>query len=200
MTDGIHIRAVTAEDAAALLEIYAPYVTDTAISFEYEVPSLDEFRGRIVTTLKKYPYLAAERGGKIIGYACTHPFVGRAAYDWAAETTIYVRRGETKTGAGRALYAALEAVSRAQNIYSLNACIGDCEREDKHLSRNSVQFHVHMGYELVGRFRKCGYKFGTWYDMVWMDRQLAPRPDVPPAVIPFPELDAEALRRCGVEK
>ena len=142
----IHIRAVTPDDAAALLEIYAPYVTDTAISFEYEVPSEDEFRGRIAATLEKYPYLAAERDGEIIGYAYTHPFVGRAAYGWTAETSIYVRRGLTGTGAGRALYAALEAVSRAQNIYSLTACIGWCEREDGHLSRNSAEFHAHMGY------------------------------------------------------
>ncbi len=196
----IHIRAVTPDDAAALLEIYAPYVTDTAISFEYEVPSEDEFRGRIAATLEKYPYLAAERDGEIIGYAYTHPFVGRAAYGWTAETSIYVRRGLTGTGAGRALYAALEAVSRAQNIYSLTACIGWCEREDGHLSRNSAEFHAHMGYSHAGHFRECGYKFGKWYDMVWMEKQLAARPESPPAVIPFPELSAQALRECGVEK
>lgn len=199
MTD-IHIRAATVNDAAALLKIYAPYVTDTAISFEYEVPSVDEFCSRIGTVLEKYPWLAAERDGELLGYVYTHPFVGRAAYGWTAETSIYVRRGETKSGLGRALYGALEAVSRAQNIYSLTACIGWCEREDEHLSRNSVEFHAHMGYGPAGHFRECGYKFGKWYDMVWMEKQLAPRPDVPPEVIPFPRLDGETLRTCGVEK
>lgn len=194
----IRIRAVTPEDAPVLCEIYAPYVTDTAISFEYEAPSEEEFRHRIETTLLKYPYLAAERDGEIIGYACTHPFVGRAAYGWMAETTIYVRRGRTKSGAGRALYTVLEAVSLAQNIYALAACIGYCEREDEHLSQNSVRFHAHMGYRMAGRFEKCGYKFGKWYDMVWMEKLLRERPAVPPEVIPFPALDAEILRGCGI--
>jgi len=196
---GIHIRAATPGDAGALLEIYAPYVRDTAISFEYEVPSREEFEARIRTTLERYPYLAALRDGVPVGYTCTHPFVGRAAYGWAAETTIYLAPQARGEGTGRALYQALEAVSREQNIYSLNACIGWCEREDRYLDRNSAQFHAHMGYEMVGRFRACGYKFGTWYDMVWMEKQLAPRPAVPPPVIPFPELDARTLRRCGVE-
>lgn len=195
----LHIRAAATDDAPALLEIYAPYVTDTAISFEYESPCLSEFRGRIAATIEKYPWLAAERDGEIIGYACTHPFVGRAAYGWTAETTIYVARGRTKTGAGRALYAALEAVSRAQNIYSLCACIGWCGREDGHLNGNSVEFHAHMGYEMVGRFSRCGFKFGKWYDMVWMEKQIAPRPAAPPEVIPFPLLDAQTLRECGIE-
>ena len=195
----ILIRTVSPDDAPALLEIYAPYVTDTAISFEYEVPSEEEFRRRISETLIKYPYLAAEREGWVIGYACTHPFVGRAAYGWMAETTIYVRRGETGTGAGRALYDAIEAVSRAQNIYGLAACIGFCEREDEHLNNNSVRFHAHMGYRMVGRFEKCGYKFGRWYDMVWMEKQLGERLAAPPEVIPFPALDRETLRACGIE-
>lgn len=182
----LRIRTVSPDDAPALLEIYAPYVTDTAISFEYEVPSEAEFRRRIRETLAKYPYFAAERDGETVGYACTHPFVGRAAYGWMAETTIYVRRGETGTGVGRALYNAIEAVSRAQNIYGLAACIGSCEREDEHLSQNSVHFHAHMGYRTVGFFAKCGYKFGKWYDMVWMEKRLGELPDAPPEVIPFP--------------
>lgn len=190
----IRIRAAAPDDAAALLEIYAPYVTDTAISFEYEAPSEDEFRRRMSETLLKYPYLAAERDGEIIGYACTHPFVGRAAYGWMAETTIYVRRGRTGTGAGRALYSALEAVSRAQNIYGLAACIGWCEREDERLNQNSVRFHAHMGYRMVGRFDKCGYKFGKWYDMVWMEKRLGELPAEPPEVIPFPALDLLFLK------
>lgn len=196
----ICIRTVTPDDAPALLKIYAPYVTDTAISFEYEVPSEEEFRRRISGTLLKYPYLAAERDGEIIGYACTHPFVGRAAYGWMAETTIYVRRGETGTGAGRALYGAIEAVSRAQNIYGLAACIGFCEGEDEHLNHNSVNFHAHMGYRRVGFFAKCGYKFGKWYDMVWMEKRLGELPDVPPEVVLFPTLDAGILRACGISR
>ena len=86
----IRIRIATEDDAEALLAVYAPYVIKTAITFEYEVPTLEEFRGRIRHTLQKYPYLVAERDGTILGYAYVGPFHERAAYDWAVETSIYV--------------------------------------------------------------------------------------------------------------
>lgn len=182
------VRAASTDDAGALLEIYAPYVEETAISFEYEVPGLEEFRERIRNTLKKYPYLVAQDGDEILGYAYTGPFVGRAAYGWAAETSIYLRRDRLKRGIGGKLYAVLEELSRAQHLISLNACIGYPRAEDAHLTKNSVQFHAHLGYRLVGEFRSCGYKFGTWYDMVWMEKLLGEPPEKPSPVICFPEL------------
>ena len=182
------IRAATPDDAGALLAIYTPYVTTTAISFECEAPGLSEFQKRIENTLKRYPYLLAERDGEILGYAYTGPFVGRAAYAWAAETTIYLKEDKKKMGIGRALYEALEKVSRAQNILNLNACIGYPEAEDEYLTGNSVQFHGHMGYRMVGEFHKCGYKFGRWYNMVWMEKLLGEHGENPKEVIPFPAL------------
>lgn len=182
------IRAATPDDAGALLAIYTPYVTNTAISFECEAPGLSEFQKRIENTLKRYPYLLAERDGEILGYAYTGPFVGRAAYAWAAETTIYLKEDKKKMGIGRALYEALEKVSRAQNILNLNACIGYPEADDEYLTGNSVQFHGHMGYRMVGEFHKCGYKFGRWYNMVWMEKILGEHGERPEEVIPFPAL------------
>ena len=183
------IRTARPEDASALLDIYAPYVVNTAISFEYEVPSIEEFQARIKNILQKYPWLVAEKDGELLGYACTHAFVGRAAYDHSAETTIYLKENRTKMGVGKRLYLALEAISNVQNIYSLNACIGYPETEDEHLTMNSIQFHTHMGYRFVGKFYKCGYKFGTWYHMAWMEKILKEPPKNPPAVIPLPELE-----------
>ena len=183
-----YIRAATPDDAGELLAIYTPYVTNTAISFECEAPELSEFQKRIENTLKRYPYLLAESAGEILGYAYTGPFVGRAAYDWAAETTIYLKENKKRMGIGRALYEALEKVSRAQNILNLNACIGYPEAEDEYLTGNSVQFHAHMGYRMVGEFHKCGYKFGRWYNMVWMEKILGEHREKPEKVIPFPAL------------
>ena len=182
------IRTATPGDAGELLAIYTPYVTDTAISFESEAPGLSEFQKRIENTLKRYPYLLAESAGEILGYAYAGPFVGRAAYDWAAETTIYLKTDKKKMGIGRALYEALEKVSRAQNILNLNACIGYPEADDEYLTGNSVQFHGHMGYRMVGEFHKCGYKFGRWYNMVWMEKILGEHGERPEEVIPFPAL------------
>lgn len=198
MESAFSLRVATPEDAAALLAVYAPYVTDTAISFEWQVPQLEEFRGRIRRTLQRYPYLAAVQGEEILGYAYTHPFVGRAAYDWGAETSIYLRRDCRHQGVGRALYTALEGISRAQHIHTLYACIGWPKQEDRYLTRNSAQFHAHLGFKLVGTFQNCGRKFDRWYDMIWMEKQLSPLPEPPDPVIPFPELAPEILEKLGV--
>ena len=187
------IRIAATDDTKELLDIYAPYVTKTAITFEYDVPSLKEFEARIADTLKKYPYIVAECNGEILGYACTHAFHERAAYAWSVETTIYLKEGKTKMGVGRMLYEALERISQAQNILNLNACIGYPETEDERLTLNSVQFHEHMGYRMVGTFHNCGYKFGTWYHMAWMEKIIGEHISTPLPVIPFSDLDAEKV-------
>ena len=184
----ITIRSARPEDAAALLSIYAPYVEHTAITFEYDVPSLKEFRERIVSTLERYPYLVAVRDGEITGYAYAGPFHSRAAYDWAVETSIYVKENEKKSGIGKALYTALEKTLAAQNITNLNACIACPEIDDEYLTRNSIQFHAHLGYSMIGEFHQCGYKFNRWYNMVWMEKLIGKHLENQPPVIPFPEI------------
>lgn len=166
----IEIRTATVDDAEALLNIYGYYVTHTAISFEYEVPTAEEFKRRIGNTLKKYPYLAAVQDKEILGYAYAGPFVGRAAYDWSAEVTIYLAADKRKQGLGRMLYEALEQELIKMGILNLYACIGCIETSDEYLTNNSAQFHEHMGYTKAGHFHKCGYKFGRWYDMIWMEK------------------------------
>ena len=164
------IRIATKEDAKNLLEIYAYYVENTAITFEYEVPSLEEFEKRIEKTLRRYPYLISEQNGKILGYTYAGAFNERSAYDWAVETTIYIAKDARKKGLGRELYMALENALSLQNVINLNACIGYPDVEDEYLTKNSASFHEHLGYRMVGEFHKCGYKFGRWYDMVWMEK------------------------------
>lgn len=192
------IRAATPADARELLKIYAPYVLNTAITFEYEVPSVEEFTARIEKTLARYPYLVAQEGGEILGYAYTGAFNPRAAYDHSAETSIYLRTDAHRRGLGKALYAALESLSLAQNITNLYACIGSPVNTDAHLDHNSEQFHAHMGYKLAGRFHACGYKFGTWYDMVYMEKRINEPLDIQPQFIPFPQLEMAALINAGV--
>lgn len=195
----IKLRTARPSDAPGLLAIYAPYVEDTAISFETAVPGLEEFTRRMEQRLPRYPYLVAERGGELLGYAYLSPFVGRAAYDWAAETTIYLREDTRRMGVGKMLYTAIESLARAQGIVNLEACIGWTDTPDGHLTNNSAEFHAHLGYRMVGRFYKCGYKFGTWYDMVWMEKLLGGHPDAPGDIIPFSALGAGTLRNAGIE-
>lgn len=197
--DNIRIRTAMAEDAAELLEIYRPYVEKTAITFEYDVPKRKEFEGRMEKTLKRYPYLVAEKEGELLGYAYTGPFVGRAAYDWSAEVSIYLKENRRGMGLGKKFYYVVEEISKAQHIINLNACIGFPEREDEYLTKNSVEFHSHMGYTMVGEFHKCGYKFGRWYNMVWMEKILGEHPQKPMPVIPFLELDQQILVSLGIK-
>jgi len=170
MIDDISIRFAKPEDAKELLKIYAYYVTDTAISFETEVPSEEEFKLRIEEVLKSYPYIVACKDDEILGYAYLHSFVGRKAYELSAETTIYLNPDKKKMGIGKKLYSVLEDVAKAQNITNLYSCIGYVDKEDKYLNNNSVQFHEHIGFRMVGKFENCGHKFGRWYHMVWMEK------------------------------
>lgn len=181
----IIIDVASPEDAPALLAIYAPYVLQTAITFEYEVPSVKEFQQRIQSILPKYPYLVARdtsNSKRILGYAYASPFHQRAAYQWGVEISIYVEQSSRRCGIGRRLHDALETILKAQNILNMNACIAWPRTPDPYLNDNSVRFHRHMGYRMVGRFEQCGYKFGRWYDMVWMEKHIGEH-TVPPAKV-----------------
>lgn len=182
------IRTASASDAKALADIYAPYVLETAITFEYEAPTTPVFAGRIEKTMERYPWLVAERGGELVGYAYLSAFHTRAAYDWAAETAIYLRMDQKRQGVGTVLYQTLEACARAQRILNLNACIAWPDREDEHLTRDSEKFHQRLGYRLVGEFRQCGYKFDRWYNMIWMEKHLGAHGVNPAPVLAFDEV------------
>ena len=195
----IIIKTVNESDADELLKIYAPYVQDTAITFEYNVPGIAEFKSRIMNTLKKYPYLKAVRDGEIIGYAYLGEFKERDAYIHSAETSIYVKQKVRRSGAGQAMYEAIEKTAKMQNILNLNACIGVPRIEDEHLTLDSVKFHEKMGYTLVGKFNFSGYKFGTWYDMIWMEKMLGEHTNSPAGFRAFNTLKKEELASAGID-
>lgn len=176
----ISIKVASVNDAKRLLEIYTPYVLNTAITFEYDVPSLEEFQSRIKNTLIKYPYLVLMENEKIIGYGYTGAFHPRAAYQWAAETSIYLDIHHKGKGLGHLLYQELERISHLQHITNLNACI-------TYGNPQSIHFHEKEGYQEVAHFHRCGYKFNQWYDMIWMEK-LIDQPDQPLPFIPFSKL------------
>ena len=168
------IRSATVTDAEKLSEIYAYYVENTAVTFEYEPPTVEEFRRRIADTLKKFPYLVICEGDEIMGFAFARAFRERPAYDHCVETTIYIRHDRRGKGYGRRVYTALEDALSDMGIKNLYACVGYNEEEDEYLSHASPRFHERLGYRIVGTFHNCGYKFGRWYSMVWMEKIEAP--------------------------
>lgn len=168
----IIIRDAKVTDAKAIQTIYTPYVETTAITFEYNVPSEEEFCRRIETVLQKYPWIVAMVNGKVVGYAYASAFKPRDAYQWAIETSIYVDNNNKRSGIGRQLHEALEQRLKMQGILNMNACISFIDPEDEYLTQDSVRFHERLGYQKVAHFHQCGKKFNRWYDMIWMEKMI----------------------------
>jgi len=161
------IRPATEADAAELLKIYAPYITDTTITFEDEVPTVENFKQRIHSISKSFPYLVGiDDNEKIRGYVYAHQYKPRAAYAWTVEVSIYVDRNYEGHGLGTKLYQALEAALKKQGVVNLLACITE-------ENSGSVKFHEKMGYQKVGTFKKVGFKFNRWLDIVWLQKIIS---------------------------
>lgn len=171
----IVVRSATLADAEACAEIYAPYARETVVTFEAaDAPSdADELRERMRRTLEHFPWIVAERDGRVCGFSYAHALRERAAYAHSVEVTIYVEKAQRGAGCGRALYAELERLLAEQGIRNLYACVATTEREgDPNLTDASPRFHEKMGYAPVGTFHRCGFKFGRFYDVTWMEKLL----------------------------
>jgi L-amino acid N-acyltransferase YncA len=166
------VRAAVAADAPACTAIYAPYVTDTAITFESQPPSAAEMQQRIDAANRSYAWFVLEDAGRVVGYAYGGPFNRRAAYRWSCEVSVYVELGRRRTGAGRALYQAL--LSRLGERGFRMAAAGMTLPNDA-----SVALHRAMGFQAAGVFRRIGYKHGVWHDVAWMQRALGGAEDPP---------------------
>lgn len=196
--NGVTFRVVTPDDAEELLAIYAPYVASTAVSFECTVPTGDEFRRRIKAISAEYPYIAAMSDGRIVGYAYASSFHAREAYRHTCEISIYVAADCHGKGIGRRLYSELEKLLVSQNVFVCYACVTTTDWEDDpYLTDASVRFHEKVGYSVIGRHENCGYKFGRWYGIVWMEKVLSERPSSPAPFIPFPHV-AENENKCDL--
>ena len=184
--EGYGIRLARAEDARALLSIYAPYVTGTSVTFEYEAPSLEEFAGRVTSILADYPYLVCEHGGEIVGYAYAHRYKERAAYQWDAELSIYLSQAQQGRGVGRALYGALIELLRMQNVKNVYGGL-------LHPNVKSERMHEALGFTRVGFFPQTGYKNGAWRDVVWYGMQISACQGAPEPLRSIRSLDAAAV-------
>jgi L-amino acid N-acyltransferase YncA len=166
------VRAATGRDARACAAIYAPYVTDTAVSFELEPPGAAEVAGRIAAAAARHAWLVLEDAGRVVGFAYGQPFRERAAYRWACETSIYLELGRRRTGGGRALYQALLA-RLAERGYR-EAVAGMTLPNEA-----SEGLHRALGFEPVGVYRRVGWKHGAWHDVAWMQRTIGTGEDPP---------------------
>ena len=174
------IRFASPADAEALVAIYAPYIQKTAITYEYEIPSVAEFARRIEAYSAKYPYLVAELDGAPVGYAYACPLGSRPAFDWSVETAIYIREDCKGMGIGRMLYDKLETILQIMGIRTMTAAVATVEHEDPYLTNASLAFHLRMGFTPVGTFHRAGCKFGRWYDLTWLEKEIGCYENDPP--------------------
>jgi len=159
------LRFASKKDAPRLLELYRPYVEETDITFEYEVPAVEEFEHRITEISSFYPYLVCEQSDRIIGYAYAHRQAERAAYQWNAELSIYLDNTCLQRGIGKVLYSALIELVRLQQLCNVYGCITSPNPPSEHL-------HEKIGFKRIGVFHDTGYKLGCWHDVVWYEKRL----------------------------
>lgn len=175
-------RQATIDDAKELVAIYTPYITNTTITFETEIPTEEDFQQRIKDITAKFPYLVAlDENDKILGYAYAHLYGTRAAYAWTVEASIYVDHNYKGHGLGRELYQRLEAILKKQGVVNLLAAVTE-------ENSGSVKFNEKLGYRRVGTFQKAGFKFGRWLDVIWLQKEINPKLLKMKSIVPFNEL------------
>lgn len=159
------IRNASEADAEAILKIYAPYITDTVVSFETDLPTLEAFTLRVRGILKEYPYLVCEYEGMVVGYAYASRHRERAAYRYSVEASVYVAEGFNKKGIGKALYERLFKELELQGFVMVYAGV---------TPPNEASFRLHkaFGFTEIGTFHNAGYKFDKWCDVTWFEKQL----------------------------
>lgn len=179
------LRKAVSDDAEVILSIYAPYIENTTITFEYDVPSVSDFKKRMKKILGTYPYFVCEEDGKVVGYAYGCRFSERAAYNWDMELSVYIRNGFKGKGIGKALYSAVIETGKLMGIR--NFC-------SKITSPNTASENLHkkLGFELEGVLKKSGYKLGVWKDVLYYTKHsLSDEP--PEELIPFNKLSDKAV-------
>ena len=181
------IRRAAEADAEKLLEIYKPYITDTAITFEYDVPSAADFEGRIREIAADYPYLVCERDGVIIGYAYAHRIRERAAYDWDVELSIYLAQGTHGRGIGTTVLACLIDLLEMQGLRHLYSCV-------TLPNEKSIRMQRRLGFADAGIWHDSGWKFDGWHDVAWLEKHVGS--GKPQPVTRFPAIDEKNIQEC----
>lgn len=179
------LRFARPQDAAALLKIYAQYI-ETSVTFEYTLPTRDEFAARIADFGAEFPYLVLESGGTAVGYAYAHRAFERAAYGWCAELSVYLDRSYCGRGIGTVLYRALMALLTMQGVKTVYGVVTSPNAASEALHRS-------LGFRTAGVFRAAGFKAGAWRDVTWFEKALAPQIESPAPVAALGQLPPEAV-------
>jgi phosphinothricin acetyltransferase len=179
-------RLAVPEDAAQMLDIYSRYVTETAVTFEYDVPTVTEFENRIRKISERFPWIVCETDGRIVGYAYASEYRERAAFRWSCELSVYVADVFQGHGIGKVLYRVLLDVLRLQGYRTAVACV-------TYPNAVSDAFHRGLGFEYTGIFPNVGYKLGRWWGVSWYQFALTDYPTPPAEPLEIGEIPVEEI-------
>ena len=186
--EDLSFRFATENDAEKILEIYKPYVENTTITFEYNVPTIEEFRERIREILKDYPYIVCEYGNEIVGYAYAHRIWSRAAYQWDAELSIYTNEKYAGNGIGKKLYGILLEILKLQNVVNVYGLV-------TYPNKSSEKLHNYFGFKKVAFFENVGFKFGKWIAVTWFEKTINPYFENPDSIKRISEIDESEIKK-----
>lgn len=186
----MRVRFATPADSPALLGIYGQYI-HTPVTFEYSLPTQDEFAGKIADISRHYPYLVAEDDGRTAGYAYAHRFKERAAYQWGAELSVYLDQNAAGRGLGKKLYALLMEILKLQGVRTVYGGVTLPNRASEALHRS-------LGFEVLGTYHNAGYKNSKWHDVAWFEKQIGEYDLEPKPIIGVNDIPVEDLRRLGL--
>lgn len=189
----VNFRFATVEDASKILEIYKYYIENTAITFEYDVPTFVEFEERIKNTLLEYPYIVCEYKNEILGYAYAHKVWMRAAYQWDAELSVYIDKDYTGNGLGKKLYKILIEILKLQNVVNVYGCV-------TYPNEKSDKLHESFGFKKVGIFENSGYKFGKWIGVTWFHKAILEYEKKPRKLKKISQIDKEKIKMIFFNK
>lgn len=180
------IRVAESTDAEKILEIYSPFILNSGITQETEIPSIENFRQRIISTLKERPWLVSETGKEIAGYAYAGKHRERKGYQWCIEPSVYVNEKYSGRGAASALYTALFELLKLQGFVNAYAVI-------TLPNQRSVSFHENFGFRYLTTYKKIGFKLGQWHDVGWWELEINSHNKNPAEPVKFPLLDPSAV-------
>ncbi len=181
----IRLRFASCNDAGKLLDIYSEYI-DTPITFEYTLPSIEEFRERISNIISFYPYIVCEKDDEPIGYAYAHRHMERVAYQWNAELSVYIKKNFTSKGLGKILYSALMEILKLQGIRTVYGCVTVPNEKSEAL-------HTGLGFRQIGIYRNAGYKNGEWRDVCWYEKQIGDYNQKPLSIVSLRTINGDKL-------
>jgi L-amino acid N-acyltransferase YncA len=181
------LRNINIEDANSVLDIYSPFIRESSVTFENDIPTAKDFRQRIIDYTKKFPWLIAEEDtGTLVGYAYASTYRERKAYQWVVESSIYIHKDYKRKNIGKILYSKLFSILKLQGIYKVFAVI-------TLPNPASISFHESIGFQKFTTYHDIGYKLGKWCDVGWWELVLQSPAIQPKNIIPFPELDVEKV-------